>query len=515
MQSEGPILSPRLHDAVIFDLDGVVTRTARLHAAAWKHTFDEYLQQKHGADWQAFDDVEDYRRYVDGKPRFDGTRSFLQSRGIHLPEGEPDDPPDRETVCGIGNRKNARFLELLKQQGAEAYAPALKLIHTLRRAGVRTAVVSSSRNCVAVLESVDAMHLFDAKVDGVDADEAHLAGKPAPDIFLEAARRLGVSPQRAVVVEDAIAGVEAGRAGGFALIIGVDRTGHAHGLRVHGADVVVKDLAEVSVEGSGPPPSAIESLPAILDAVGDRQLAIFLDYDGTLTSIVDQPSQAILSDAMRSVLQRLAAACPLAIVSGRDLDDVRERVAVQDIWYAGSHGFDIAGPEGAGHAPEAAREAIPQLDAAEAELRQILDEVDGAVLERKRFGLAVHYRMVKSAADEEKVAQAVDEALAERAQLRKGEGKKVYELLPDLDWDKGAALTWLRRTQGLAHAGVAPLYVGDDVTDEDAFAVLRDDGIGILVAQSPRPTAARYRLDNPEAVRLFLDALAERLEQRG
>lgn len=513
MQSEGPVLTPRLHQAVIFDLDGVVTRTARLHAAAWKQTFDEYLQQKQGANWQAFDDVEDYRHYVDGKPRYDGTRSFLQSRGIHLPEGEPDDPPDRETVCGIGNRKNARFLELLKREGAESYASTLTLIHVLRQAGIRTAVVSSSRNCVAVLESVDALHLFDAKVDGVDAEEAGLEGKPAPDIFLEAARRLGVSPQHAVVVEDAIAGVEAGRAGGFVLIIGVDRTGHAHGLRVHGADVVVVDLAQVSVEDSAPP-LAMESLPAILDDVGDRQLAVFLDYDGTLTPIVDQPSQAILSDAMRSVLQRLAAACPLAIVSGRDMADVRQRVAVEGIWYAGSHGFDIAGPDGSGHAPEAAREAIPQLDAAEAELRQRLDQVDGALLERKRFALAVHYRMVKSAADEEKVAQAVDDALAERPQLRKGQGKKVYELLPDLDWNKGAALSWLRRTLGLAHAGVAPIYVGDDVTDEDAFAVLRDDGIGILVAQRPRPTAARYRLENPEAVRRFLDALAERLEQR-
>ncbi|MGE5320402.1 MAG: HAD family hydrolase [Hyphomicrobiaceae bacterium] len=246
MQPENPILSPKRHDAVIFDLDGVVTRTARLHAAAWKQMFDAYLQSRGGQS--PFDEQGDYRRYVDGKPRNDGVRSFLQARGIELPEGSPDDAPEQETIYALGKRKNARFLQLLEEEGAEAFDSTLELIHALRRAGIRTAVVSASRNCVPVLKSVGALELFDAKVDGIDAQQSRLSGKPAPDMFLAAARQLGVPPQRAVVFEDALAGVEAGRAGGFALVIGVDRAGQAEALRQHGADAVVQDLAQVSVE---------------------------------------------------------------------------------------------------------------------------------------------------------------------------------------------------------------------------------------------------------------------------
>ena len=512
MQRENPVLRPRLHDAVIFDLDGVVTRTARLHAAAWKAIFDEYLQRRADPAQAPFDLASDYRRYVDGKPRYDGVRSFLQSRGIALPEGSPDDPPERETVSGLGNRKDARFLQLLGEKGAEAFDSTLALIRALGRAGIRTAVVSSSRNCVAVLESVGALDLFDAKVDGVDAEKAGLDGKPAPDIFLEAARRLGVSPRRAVVVEDALAGVEAGRAGGFALVIGVDRAGQADALNAHGADVVVKDLAEVSVEETALPPSALASLGAIVESFGERPPALFLDYDGTLTPIVERPELAELSEGMRGVLQRMAALCTLSVISGRDLQDVRARVGVRGIWYAGSHGFDIAGPGGAGHAPEAARAALPQLDEVEAELRERLQDVSGVLLERKRFGLAVHTRMVESGRENE-VEAAVDQALVHRKLLRKGRGKKVFELLPDIDWDKGAALNWLRKALNLGDE-TRTLYVGDDVTDEDAFRVLEDRGIGIVVTEAARPTAARYSLGNPRQVEQFLDALAVRLERR-
>jgi len=235
--------------AVIFDLDGVVTRTAETHAEAWKRLFDEHLTaraQRLGEPFRPFDRASDYRRFVDGKPRYEGVSSFLGSRGIELPYGSPDDPEDSETVCGLGNRKNRYFLDELATKGADAYPSTLALIAGLRQRGVRTAIVSSSRNCAAVLEAAGIGDLFDAKVDGIDAAELGLAGKPDPAVFIDAARRLHVDPRHAAVVEDAIAGVEAGRRGGFGLVVGVDRGAQSEALAAAGADVVVGDLGELS-----------------------------------------------------------------------------------------------------------------------------------------------------------------------------------------------------------------------------------------------------------------------------
>ncbi|QKW40448.1 beta-phosphoglucomutase family hydrolase [Actinomadura sp. NAK00032] len=236
--------------ACLFDLDGVLTRTASVHAAAWKEMFDGYLRERSertGEPFTEFDPVHDYGRYVDGKKREDGTRSFLESRGITLPEGDPGDPPEKETVRGLGNRKNALVLKLIEEKGVETFDGSIDYVRAARAAGLRTAVVSSSANTVQVLATVGIAGLFDARVDGVVAAERHLPGKPAPDMFLEGARELGVAADRAVVFEDALAGVQAGRAGGFAYVVGVNRVGDAHGkaLAEHGADVVVDDLSEL------------------------------------------------------------------------------------------------------------------------------------------------------------------------------------------------------------------------------------------------------------------------------
>jgi alpha,alpha-trehalase len=236
-------------DAVIFDLDGVITDTASVHAAAWKRMFDSFLAGRAGGageEHRPFSQ-DDYLRYVDGKPRYDGVSSFLASRGISLPRGVPGDPPSAETVCGLGNRKDELFGEVLRQDGVTAFPSSVELLHRLRESGYRTAIISASRNCAQVLEAAGATDLFDVKVDGVDADALGLRGKPDPAVFLEAAGRLGAEPARAAVVEDALAGVEAGRRGSFALVIGVDRAGHAQELREQGADVVVGDLEEVRV----------------------------------------------------------------------------------------------------------------------------------------------------------------------------------------------------------------------------------------------------------------------------
>jgi beta-phosphoglucomutase family hydrolase len=232
----------------LFDLDGVLTRTAAVHARAWKEMFDGFLRQRAaetGQPFVPFDPVQDYDRYVDGRPRLDGTRCFLVARGIDLPEGAATDPPGAPTVHGLSNRKNDLVLALLARDGVEVYPGSIDYVRAARARGLRSAVVSSSANTAQVLEAAGISGLFDARVDGVVAAERHLAGKPAPDTFLAAAATLGLGPDRAAVFEDALAGVAAGRAGGFAFVVGVDRTGQADALREHGADLVVGDLSEL------------------------------------------------------------------------------------------------------------------------------------------------------------------------------------------------------------------------------------------------------------------------------
>jgi beta-phosphoglucomutase family hydrolase len=226
-------------------MDGVLTRTATVHAAAWKQMFDEFLREREGESFTPFDPVADYDEYVDGKRREDGTRSFLRSRGIELPEGSPDDSAGAATITGLSERKNELVLEKLREDGVEVYDGSVRYVRAARDAGLRTAVVSSSANTAQMLDAAGIAELFEARVDGLTARERHLAGKPAPDMFLAGAEALGVPASRAVVFEDALAGVEAGRAGGFACVVGVDRVGQADALKRHGADIVVKDLEEL------------------------------------------------------------------------------------------------------------------------------------------------------------------------------------------------------------------------------------------------------------------------------
>ena len=244
----GSAITRDRYDAVLFDLDGVITNTAKMHAACWKQMFDEYLQKRaagRGEPFRPFELATDYRIYVDGKPRFDGVRDFLTARGIQLQEGSPDDPPQAETVCGLGNRKNELVNKVIEEVGVEPYEGTVKLIHQLRHQGFKIAVVTSSQNCDAVLKAAKLGAFFKVRVDGNTIHAQHLSGKPAPDTFLTAAQQLGVDPTRAVVVEDAISGVQAGCNGNFGLVIGVARKGNAEELRRHGAHLVVNDLGEL------------------------------------------------------------------------------------------------------------------------------------------------------------------------------------------------------------------------------------------------------------------------------
>jgi beta-phosphoglucomutase family hydrolase len=238
--------------AYLFDLDGVLTQTAKVHAAAWKSMFDAFLREeahRTGDEFVPFDAVEDYDRYVDGRPRLDGTRTFLQSRGIELPEGSPSDPPGARTITGLSTSKNDLVLRLIREQGVQPYAGSVEYLHRLRVLGLPRAVVSSSANCRDVLKAAGIDGLFDVVVDGEVAKREGLPGKPAPDTYLYAAKELGVEPEHAAVFEDALAGVASGRAGGFGAVVGVNRTGQAGALRENGADVVVDDLSEL-IEGA-------------------------------------------------------------------------------------------------------------------------------------------------------------------------------------------------------------------------------------------------------------------------
>ncbi|OOG28110.1 trehalose-phosphatase [Thioalkalivibrio denitrificans] len=504
--------------AALFDMDGVVTDTARAHAAAWKRLFDEHLRRR--ADrlheqFKPFDPRGDYREYVDGKPRGDGIRSFLESRGIELPTGDMDDGPDEETVCGLGNRKDRYFHEWLEANPVRAYPGTLRLLEDFRAAGIPSAVFSSSRNAEAVLRSAGVLERFDARVDGEDRAQLDIPGKPAPDMLLEAARRLGAKSGDCVVFEDAIAGIEAAVGGDFGLAVGVARDDGEAALKEAGAEIVVNDLSELHFDPeTGLTVKTLTNLPMAWDgrdrikrSLGGRTPAAFLDYDGTLTPIVEDPDRALLDASMRATLKALARACPVVIVSGRDLARLRELVGLDGVWYAGSHGFEIVGPGGKQQGLTMGEEFLPELDKAEQTLEERLAGIEGHTLERKRFSIAVHYRRV---AEEEvsRVESVVQEVLEAHPGLYRGTGKKVFELRPDIDWDKGRAVLWLLERFN-ADAGGAqecvPIYIGDDITDEDAFHVLAGSGLCVAVrGEEIRRTAADYTLADTGEVERFL-----------
>lgn len=329
-----------------------------------------------------------------------------------------------------------------------------------------------------------------------------------------AANGLRVRPGRCVVVAGDAAGVEAARAAGFALVIGVDPAGHGAGLREAGADAVVADLGDVTVRTGDRRMSQLpDALQALADGLADRRPAVFFDFDGTLSDIVDDPDSARPVAGATEALERLAARCPVAVLSGRDLADVTKRVGVPGVWYAGSHGFELTAPDGTHHQNDDAAAAIPVLEQAAGQLRDQLGAVAGVVVEHKRFGVAVHYRN----AERDRVGEvlAAVRAAGRRDELRVTTGREVIELRPDLDWDKGKTLRWvIDHLRQPGSGSLTPVYLGDDITDEDAFDAVRADGVPILVRHADdgdRATAALFALDSPARAGEFTDRLADDL----
>ncbi|HKJ41245.1 MAG TPA: trehalose-phosphatase [Sunxiuqinia sp.] len=501
--------------AAIFDMDGVITQTARVHEKSWKKLFDGYLKSKdEKADPFRH---QDYLAFVDGKPRYKGVQSFLESRNIELDYGNPEDSPDQETICGLGNQKNTYFKKILEEEGVELYDDTVQRIKQWRKEGLKIAVVSSSKNCKPVLEKAGVLDLFDVRVDGVVAADMELKGKPDPDIFLEAARQLEVPVGRAIVFEDAESGVKAGKAGQFAFVIGVNRADANQALLESGADWVVHELLELAIQkgNSEAPefqqqfPSALDNIDAIRKKMNQYKAAFFFDYDGTLSPIVSQPEDAIMDAEMRHTIKQFAQQYPLAIVSGRDMHDVKKLVNLNELIYAGSHGFHIEGPDNLKMEHDDAQSILSLLDELETKMQiEMKTQIDGVRIDRKKYAIAVHYRNVadsKVAAVQKYVKDLTDKY----DELKLGTGKRILEMKPAIDWDKGKAVYWLLEQLNLKEEETLPIYIGDDVTDEDAFRAVAGRGIGILVGEHDEPSAADYSLKSVDEVKLFLDRLLE------
>jgi len=500
--------------AVILDMDGVVTDTAEAHFSAWKEVFDTLLEER---DAERPFSRADYLAHVDGVPRHEGIRKFLSSREIHLPDGGENDL-GTDSIRGIGNLKNQRFHAWLDANEVPVFDDAKAFMGALKSAGLKVGVFSASRNARRVLESAGIADAFDATVSGKEAEDLGLAPKPAPDQLLQTARELGHGPGETMIVEDAVAGVEAGAAGRFQLVVGIDRQGesrlHGHALRAQGADLVTRDLRRLLLPG-GDGLKTLDRLPLVwdrIDEIGERLKArppaVFLDFDGTLSPIVRDYRDAAISDETRAAVARLAERAPVAIISGRDLADLRDRVGIDGVIYAGSHGFDIAGPGGMTERPEEARGFEEPIERAEADLHDALSGIEGARIERKTFAIAVHFREA-SGEDVARIENAVDDVAGRHERLRKGRGKKVIEIQPRADWDKGRAVDWLLAHTAMGRDGALPVYLGDDLTDEDAFTALGEAGLLVAVRGGARVTLADYALADPGDVRRFIDWLAE------
>ena len=527
--------------SVIFDLDGVITKTALVHAAAWKEAFDEYLRLRDKRDKEPFKEFthqSDYLPYVDGKPRYKGVQSFLESRGINISYGEPTDSPDTETICGIGNKKNAKFCQVLRVKGVEVYPSTIEFIKSLEASGVEIGVASSSNNCKEILEVAKIEKFFKTRVDGVVSIEMGLKGKPESDIFTTAAFNLGTIPAESIVVEDATSGVEAGRNGGFGLVIGLARENNQKELLANGADLVVTDLAEINLElieqwfrkkprdllqSWDKESEKIESLegkekdteavvnPSYLHSgkshfFSGKKIVFFLDYDGTLTPIVSRPELAVISSDMQDTVKKLSQKYITAIVSGRMREDVEKLVGISGLIYAGSHGFNIKGPEVV-MVESQAEKSIPLVSKVIEKLKKELVGIEGVIIEEKKFSTAVHYRLVKEAEKNLKIRNLVREIIQENKTLRLMEGKKVFEILPAIDWNKGKAVRWVMDSLGINWQDYSVVYIGDDTTDEDAFRTVCTRGTSILVSDKDKFSAADFMVSSPKEVKELFERI--------
>jgi alpha,alpha-trehalase len=503
------LYSLRNYGAAIFDLDGVLTRTQSVHALAWKKLFDQYLLFA-GSHQQPFSIEKEYRELIDGKTRSEGIKSFLNSRKLNLPEGKEDDPAGYHSITALSKRKNEFFLEILKQKGIETYQDAVEFLHLLEKNDFVLALTSSSKNAVHILKQTGLLPSFSAVLTGHDLEDSHLRGKPQPDMFLEASRRISVEPKKTIVIEDSLSGIEAAVKGGYGLVIAMARGGDKQTLLNQGALIAEESFYDIReknyfVDYKNRPPALLvpESLSIKLK---ETRPILFLDYDGTLTPIVSRPEEAILSDGVRQLIGDLSRHLPLAIVSGRDLTSIRRLVGLGGVYYSGSHGFEISGPKGISMQHPEAISHLDELRALGERLKDLLAEISGSQVEQKSFGIGCHYRNV-SKEDTSTFFKIVQSELKKFPNLSIKKGKKVLDIQPGVPWDKGRAVFWLLENIQSTSNNSFPIYIGDDLTDEDAFWALKGIGATIHVGPANSITVADYYLKNTLEVEDFLKKL--------
>jgi alpha,alpha-trehalase len=508
--------------SVIFDMDGVITDTAKVHFKAWKQIFDEYLKSTADEKKIAFKPftLDDYIHYVDGMSRIDGVKCFLQSRHI-IGSSDKLSSEDQNLIQSLSTKKNEVFLELIKKEGVTVFPGTLALIKELKKNKIKIAAISSSKNCKEILTQGYVIQYFQAIVDGNALKECHLKGKPNPDIFLEAAKRLQADPAQSVVIEDALSGVIAGKAGHFGLVIGIDRQKKWQSqFKQKGADIVVNDLSEIDLDQIKKkliqtPLLTTDNFNRIKKNLQDKRVIICSDFDGTLTPIVRRPELATLSNEVKDLLFQLHQHASVVIISGRELSDIETKVGINGLYYAGNHGFEIIGPEHFTTKFVMGSEYTDEIEQVYNELSNSLTSVENCIIENKKYSLSVHFRMVRESSIPE-IKKNIEKIIVNHPRLIKYQGKKVFEIRPNINWNKGKALKFILEKLNYNPHDFTVIYLGDDVTDEDAFKEIKSEkGIGILISDTPRVTNASYRLAAPSDVEKFLkDLLAKVLQSK-
>lgn len=499
--------------AVVVDMSEVLIRTAAINKAAWEMVFNRFFELN---NLQHSFAAEDYHTWFEGSPKFDRVRDFLSSRGLTLPFGHQSDHAGYESICSLEKKRSKEFSHLLREGQLHVYEKAVESLKLWKEKGLKTALVSSDENFRKVFRSSAFTDLFDVLIDGHSTRKMGLKEKPEADLYKKAARKLDLEPESCILIDDSIPGMQAGSKANFGLVVGINRRNNRKMLSENGADLVIDHFDELDLFNDPQIEAWFETPIApfaseyvkIGKAVFDRIPVLFLDYDGTLTPIVQHPEDAVISEEMKEVLKECAVRLKVAAVSGRDMDDLKSRINIPDLIYAGSHGFRISGPDGLYMEHEKTREILPELDAMEDKLNRVFEgKAKGVKIERKRYAIAVHYR---NAGEEEVplIRETVYGTVEGSDTLKIGEGKKIYEIKPALDWHKGKAVLWILDKLGMTdREKYIPIYIGDDVTDEDAYKALKGWGIGIQVGPGAMPTEAEYRLKNIYQVRLFIKEL--------
>lgn len=496
---------------IIFDMDGVVTQTAVIHYKAWKIVFDRLLSQINPS-FNPFTE-EDYFYFLDGMSRVDGVTNFLTSRELSLKELQKLYTSVEECIAHLCETKNELLLAIISENSVDCFADTLEFIKLLLLHNYSIAIISSSKNCLEILKSAKVEKIFPVRVDGIVSETIGIPGKPNPAIFLEAAKQLNLLPQECMVIEDALSGVKAAKEGAFGVVVALDRKNKLHAqFSELEADYILPDLSKKQTTfyqkifcGSEKKlESAFNILPLIANLLENKnELIVFLDYDGTLTPIVERPENALLSPTMLQCLTQLSQKYTTVIISGRELNNLKNLINIPNIYYSGNHGFEFTGPECSNMFYQIGHEFVDELTAVYQALYGVFQKIKGCIIENKKFSLSIHYRLVDENLHEY-ISQKIEDNLSSFPNLTRHYGKKVFEIRPNIHWNKGLAAENILTQFKLVKNNLIPVYIGDDVTDEDAFTQFGLNGITIKVTPESYKTNAHYFLKSPKEVLEFL-----------